>query len=59
MHTMTKIHAEHGLNMILGSSWQDMADSQDQKQDPQMWDLSVDFYVVVLIPEVPHPPNKE
>ena len=33
-HTMTKIHAGHGLNMILGRSWQDMADSQEQKQDP-------------------------
>ena len=59
MHTMKKIHAGHSFNMILGRSWQDMADSQDQKQDSQMWVLSVDFYVVVLTPEVPHPPNKE
>ena len=41
--------------MIMGRSWQDMADSKDQKQDPQMWDLSVDFYIVVLTPEIPHP----
>ena len=59
MNTMTTIHAEHSLNMILGRSWQDMADFQDQKQDPQMWDLPVGFYIVVLTPEVPHPPNKE
>ena len=24
-----------------------------------MWDLPVDFYIVVLIPEVPHPRNEE
>ena len=59
MHKMTKIHAEHDLTMILARSWQDVANSQDQKQDPPMWDLSVDFYIVVLIPEVPLPQNEE
>ena len=29
------------------------------KIDPQMWDLPVDFYIVVHIPEVPHPSNED
>ena len=58
-HTMTKLHAEHGPNMILARSRQDRTGSQDRKQDPQMWDLPVDFYIVVHIPEVPHPLNED
>ena len=44
-HTTTVLHVQNNLTMILARSSQDIANSQDHKQDPPMWDLSVDFYI--------------
>ena len=45
MHTTTVLRGQNDLTMILARSSQDVASSQDHKQDPPMWDLSVQFYL--------------
>ena len=45
MHTTTILHGPNDLTMILVRSSQDLPNIQDQGQDPQRWDLSVQFYI--------------
>ena len=44
-NSITVLHGQNDLTMVLARFSQDIANSQDHKQDPPMWDLSVNFYI--------------